>query len=131
MPERLRVSTGTPWEAKVGYSRAIRAGNMVWTAGTTASDADGNVIGEGDAYVQMRACLTKIQGALEQAGARMEDVVRVEIFVTDMSRWEEVGQAHAEFFRDIRPANFLVEVKGLVDPRMLVEVAVTAVIDGL
>lgn len=129
MTERLRISTGTPWETKVGYSRAIRVGNMVWTAGTTATDNAGNIVGVGDAYLQMRQCLTRIKDALEKAGARLEDVVRVEIFVTDISRWEEIGRAHAEFFADIRPANYLVEVAKLVDPAMLVEVAATAVID--
>lgn len=129
MPDRLRVSSGTPWEAKVGYSRAIRVGNTVWTAGTTASDAGGQVVGKGDAYAQMRYILDKIQGALAQAGATMADVVRVEIFVTDISRWQEIGRAHAEIFGAIRPVNFMVEVARLVDPDHLVEVAVTAVID--
>ena len=129
MPDRLRVSTGTPWEAKVGYSRAIRVGNTVWTAGTTATDDSGQVVGPGDAYAQMRHCLRRIETALTQAGARLEDVVRVEIFVTDISRWEEIGRAHAEVFGTIRPVNFMVEVAKLVDPAMLVEVAVTAVID--
>ena len=129
MPDRLRVSTGTPWEAKVGYSRAIRVGNTVWTAGTTATDDSGRVVGPGDAYAQMRHCLRRIETALAQAGARLEDVVRVEIFITDISRWEEIGRAHAEVFGTIRPVNFMVEVAKLVDPAMLVEVAVTAVID--
>ena len=129
MPDRLRVSSGTPWEAKVGYSRAIRVGNTVWTAGTTASDADGHVIGKGDAYAQMRYILDKIQGALAQAGATMADVVRVEMFVTDISRWEEIGRAHAEVFGAIRPVTFMVEVSALIDPDHLVEVAVTAVSD--
>jgi len=129
MPNRLRVTSGTPWEAKVGYSRAIRVGNTVWTAGTTASDADGQVVGKGDAYAQMRYILNKLEGALAQAGATMADVVRVEIFVTDISRWEEIGRAHAEVFGAIRPVNFMVEVSRLVDPDHLVEVAVTAVID--
>ncbi len=93
------------------------------------SDADGNVIGAGDPYTQMRACLSKIEQALAQAGARLADVVRVEIFVTDITQWQEIGRAHAEVFGDIRPANFLVEVSRLVDPAHLVEVAVTAVID--
>ncbi len=130
MSDRLRVSSGTPWEAKVGYSRAIRVGNTVWTAGTTASDAEGQVIGKGDAYAQMRYILDKIQDALAQAGATMADVVRVEIFVTDISRWQEIGRAHAEVFGAIRPVNFMVEVARLVDPDHLVEVAVTAVIDN-
>jgi enamine deaminase RidA (YjgF/YER057c/UK114 family) len=129
MPDRLRVSTGTSWEAAVGYSRAIRVGNTVWTAGTTATDNDGVLVGPGDPYLQMRQCLLRIQAALAEAGARMEDVVRVEIFVTDISQWQEIGRAHAEFFGEIRPANFMVEVAALVDPEMLVEVAVTAVID--
>lgn len=130
MAERLRISTGTPWEAQVGYSRAIRVGNTVWVAGTTASNEQGELIGRGDAYAQMRYILDKIGRALEQAGSRLEDVVRVEIFVTDISRWPEIGRAHAEVFGHTRPANFMIEVKGLVDPEMLVEVAVTAVVES-
>lgn len=129
MAERIRVSSGTPWEAQVGYSRAIRVGNMVWVAGTTASNEQGELVGRGDPYAQTKYILEKIERALKQAGARMEDVVRVEIFVTDISRWQEIGRAHAEVFGHIRPANFMVEIKGLVDPAMLVEVAVTAVVD--
>jgi enamine deaminase RidA (YjgF/YER057c/UK114 family) len=129
MSNRLRISTGTPWEAAVGYSRAIRVGNMVWTAGTTATDNEGNLVGPGDPYLQMRQCLLRIQAALAQAGARLEDVVRVEIWVTDISQWQEIGRAHAEFFGEIRPTNFMVEVSSLVSPEMLVEVAAIAVID--
>jgi len=129
MPERLRISTGTPWETAVGYSRAIRVGNTVWTSGTTSTDNDGNLVGPGDPYAQMRQCLLRIQDALVKAGAPQEDVVRIEMFVTDISQWQEIGRAHAEFFRDIRPVTFMVEVKSLIDPAMLVEVMATAVID--
>lgn len=129
MPERLRISTGTPWETTVGYSRAMRVGNMVWTSGTTSTDNDGHLIGAGDPYAQMRQCLLRIQDALAKAGARMEDVVRIEMFVTDINQWQEIGRAHAEFFKDIRPVTFMVEVKSLIEPGMLVEVVATAVID--
>jgi enamine deaminase RidA (YjgF/YER057c/UK114 family) len=128
---RQKVSSGTPWEGKVGYSRAVRVGNLVFVAGTTASDEQGNVIGIGDVYAQTAYILQKIGRALEQVGASFEDVVRTRSFTTDISRWQEFGLAHGEIFSEIRPVSTLVEVRGLVDPQHLIEIEVDAVIgDG-
>ena len=124
--ERTRISSGTPWESLVAYSRAIRVGDTVYVAGTTATDDDGNVVGTGDAYRQTVQALTRIRSALEQAGARLEDVVRTRIFVTDITRWEEVGRAHGEFFADVCPAATMVEVQRLIHPEMLVEIEAEA-----
>jgi predicted short-subunit dehydrogenase-like oxidoreductase (DUF2520 family) len=128
MPEPVRrtVSSGAPWEATVGYSRAIRVGPHVHVSGTTAAGADGRVTGPGDAYAQTVAILGKIEAALEQAGARLEHVVRTRIFVTDIGRWEEVGRAHGEVFGRIRPAATMVEVRRLIAPEMLVEIEADA-----
>ena len=123
---RNSVSTGTPWEAAVGYSRAVRAGAWICVSGTTASDARGRVVAPGDAYGQARYILEKIAAALEQLGAGLEDVVRTRMFVTDISRWEEIGRAHGEAFADVRPAATMVEVQRLVDPGHLVEIEVDA-----
>lgn len=125
---RVRISSGAVWEDRVGYSRAIRAGNLVEVAGTTAVDESGEVIGEGDPYAQAVFILRKIERALKEAGSRMEDVVRTRMYVTDIGQWEEVGRAHGEFFSEIRPATAMVEVKALIDPRLLVEIEATAVI---
>ena len=124
--ERFRVSSGAPWEATVGYSRAVRSGNHVYVAGTTATDENGEIVGEGDAYAQTVQTLHNIARALEQAGAGIEHVVRTRMFVTDISRWEEYGRAHGEVFGDVRPAATMVEVSRLIDPRMLVEIEVDA-----
>lgn len=123
---RTRISSGGRWEGVVGYSRAVRAGPHVWVAGSTATGEDGSVLFPSDAYGQARITLLKIQAALAHAGARMEDVVRTRMFVTDISRWEEFGRAHGEFFANVRPAATMVEVRALIDPAMLVEIEVDA-----
>jgi enamine deaminase RidA (YjgF/YER057c/UK114 family) len=128
MSNRQNISSGTPWEAVVGYSRAVRVGNIVYTSGTTASDEQGNVQSVGDAYAQTVYIIQKIERALKEAGATLNDVVRTRMFVTDISQWEAIGRAHGEFFKDIRPCSTMVEVKALVDPKHLVEIEVEAII---
>jgi enamine deaminase RidA (YjgF/YER057c/UK114 family) len=126
-PLRLNISSGSPWEKIVGYSRAVRIGNMVEVSGTTATDGD-TIIGQNDLYQQARFCFQKIEKALEEAGATMKDVVRTRMYVTDISQWEAAGRAHAEFFLEIKPAATMVEVNKLINPDLLIEVEVTAVI---
>ena len=126
MSTRKNISTGTPWEAIVGYSRAVRIGNHVWVAGTTATDEKGQVVGVGDPAAQTRYAIEKIQRALISAGVTLNDVVRTRTFVTDMAQWEAVGRVHGEFFETIRPAATMVEVSALVDPDHLVEIEVDA-----
>jgi enamine deaminase RidA (YjgF/YER057c/UK114 family) len=128
MADRQRIASGAPWEPLVGYSRAVRVGPFVSVAGTAAVDAGGRVIAPGDVYGQATAALRKIEAALTEAGASLADVVRTRIFVTDIERWEEAGRAHAEFFRDVRPALTLVAVSRFIDPEMLVEIEADAVI---
>lgn len=124
--ERKNISSGTKWEAAVGYSRAVRVGPHVWVAGTTAVDETGRLVGPGDAYAQARFIFQKIESALREAGASMEDVVRTRMFVTDISKQEAVGRAHAEFFLGVKPCATMVGTPALVEPEMLVEIEVEA-----
>jgi enamine deaminase RidA (YjgF/YER057c/UK114 family) len=125
--KRLNISSGAKWERIVGYSRAVRVGNQVEVAGTTATEGD-TIIGISDIYVQTKHILGKIEKALTEAGCSMQDVVRTRIFTTDISRWEAISKAHGEFFKDIRPASTMVEVKALIDPGLLVEIEATAIL---
>ena len=128
MTKRLNISSGAKWEDIVGYSRAVRIGNVIEVAGTTAVDESGQVVGLNNPFEQARFILSKIEKALMQAGATMKDVMRTRMFVTDMSQWEEIGKAHGLYFKDIKPAATMVEVKSLISAELLVEIEVTAVV---
>ena len=127
MNDRTLISSGSPWEDVVGYSRAVRVGNLVEVAGTTSVDGD-ELIGEGSVYEQAKFIFQKIEKALVQAGSALNHVVRTRMFITDISKWEEAGKAHGEVFQNIKPASTMVEVSALIDSRLLIEIEVTAVI---
>ena len=124
---RINYSSGAKWEDIVGYSRAVRVGNIIEVTGTVAIDENNLVVGKGDAYAQTRFIIEKIAGVLGRAGAELKNVVRTRMFVTDISRWEEYGKAHGEFFREIRPCTSMIEVKGLIAPEYLIEIEATAI----
>lgn len=128
MSNRINVSSQSEWEGPVGYSRAVRVGQFVWVAGTTAASPDGSAVGGADIGAQAREALKRIVAALAEVGAGPENVVRTRMFVTDISRWEEVGRAHGEVFADIRPAATMVEVKALISPDLLVEIEADAIV---
>lgn len=128
MNTRINISSGAKWEDIVGYSRVVRVGNIIEVAGTTAVDERGEIVGGNDPYAQTKYILQKVEKALVDAGASLKDVTRTRMFVTDISKWEEIGRAHGEFFREIKPAASMIEVKRLISPGLLVEIEVTAVI---
>jgi len=128
MDQKQHYFSGTKWEPIVGYSRAIRVGNQVFVTGTTATNEDGDIVGVGDAYSQTVQVIRNIEKALNALGAELKDVVRTRMFVTDIARWEEFGRAHGEFFREVSPCATMVEVRRLIDDRMLIEIEVDAVI---
>lgn len=126
MQQRQKLASGVKWEDIVGYSRAIRIENRIYLTGTTATGTDGEIVGVGDGYAQAVQAIRNIRDALEKLGATLESVVRTRMFVTDITRWEEYGRAHSEFFGAIRPCATMVEVRALIDPRMLIEIEVEA-----
>lgn len=127
---RQNISSGSEWEGKVGYSRAVRLGNIIEVSGTVATDNSGELIGEGNEYLQTKFILMRLENTLSQLGASLTDVVRTRIFCTNIKNWKEIGKAHSEFFGDIRPATSMLEVAGLINEKYLVEIEATAVLNG-
>ena len=130
MSSRINYSSGSKWEDIIGYSRAVKVGNIIEVTGTVASGENGEIVGKDDAYAQTKFVYQKIEKVLQQAGAGMKDVVRVRMFVTDISLWQEYGRAHSEFFKEIKPCNTMVEVNALIDPGYLIEIEATAILDS-
>jgi enamine deaminase RidA (YjgF/YER057c/UK114 family) len=126
--ERTNYSSGSKWEDIVGYSRAVKVGNVIEVTGTVASGNDGNVVGKNDPYIQTKFIYEKMKAVLERAGAEMKDIVRVRMFVTDISKWQEYGRAHSEIFKNIKPCNTMVEVSALIEPDYLIEIEATAIL---
>jgi len=128
--QRQNISSGAKWEEIVGYSRLVRVGDMIWVSGTVAADDNGDIVGKDDAYAQTRFIIQKIEKCLVKAGSSLQDVVRTRMFVTDISKWEEIGRAHGEFFKEVKPVTTMVEVKALIGEDYLVEIEVEAVMNS-